>query len=117
MSESKQTLEDCYGADFWDMESGVLKEGFLLLTLNEKEYYFLERPVFCAVDDKFDLFIGWGETEWIEDQALDYALEITNKFILEAAKTSDDEAVRAGKRFRFMLEKAIEYKTCVLCYF
>ena len=55
-----------------------------------------------------------GETEWIEDQALDYALEITNKFILKAAKTSDDEAVRAGKRFRFMLEKAIEYKTCVL---
>ena len=49
--KAKQTLEDCYGADFWDMESGVLKEGFLLLTLNEKEYYFLERPVFCAVDD------------------------------------------------------------------
>ena len=31
------------------MESGVLKEGFLLLTLNEKEYYFLERPVFAPL--------------------------------------------------------------------
>lgn len=70
MPESKQTLEDCYGADFWDMESGVLKEGFLLLTLNEKEYYFLERPVFCAVDDKFDLFIGWGRLSGLKIRLL-----------------------------------------------
>ena len=75
---------------------------------------FWNAPFFAPLMINLIFLSDGGGTEWIEDQALDYALEITNKFILKAAKTSDDEAVRAGKRFRFMFEKAIEYKTCVL---
>ena len=74
----------------------------------------MEKYLFNFIDAECDLLINMYEEEWIEGANLAQTLKITDRMINNC---DNDELIELAKKFRTLVEKAIEYNTCVGCYF
>jgi hypothetical protein len=112
--KNDNALNDMAGYDFWDEDKGDVRDDFFYMKFHEDTYLLMEDYLFNFIDDECHLLINMYEEEWIDGENLPKALEITNRMINNC---DNEEFIKLATEFRGLIEKAIEYKTCVGCYF
>ena len=100
--------------NFWDESKNDVQDEFLFMKFHEDTYLLMEKYLFNSIDAECDLLINMYEEEWIEGDNLLKTLEITDRMI----NNCDSEKIaELAKEFRSLVESAIQYGTCVGCYF
>ncbi len=100
--------------DIWDDEKADVRDCYYFMKFHEDSYVLMEKYLFNFIDAECNLLINMYEEEWIEEDNLSKALEITERMM----NNSDDEKfLELAGEFLGLLKKALELKTCVGCYF
>lgn len=98
----------------WDDEKGDIRDSYWFMKFHEDAYLLMEKYLFHFIDAECNLLINMYEEEWIEGDNLPKTLQITDRMINNC---DNDEFIKMAKEFRNLVEKAIQYNTCVGCYF
>ena len=112
--KDENAVNDMADYSFWDDKKGDVRDCYWFMKFHEDIYLLMEKYLFNFIDAECNLLINMYEEEWIEGDNLSKTLEITDIMI----NNSDNEKfVDLAKEFRALVEKAIQYNTCVGCYF
>ncbi len=109
--EANDALSDY---DFYDREADKVKDGFLYMRFHEDEYCLLEEYLFNFIDAECDLLINMYEEEFADPEVLPSILEITERMI---NSSDNEEFIRLANEFKGLVEKAIQYNTCIGFFF
>lgn len=112
--KNENAVNDMAGYNFWDEAKNDVRDDFLFIKFHEDTYLLMEKYLFNFIDAECGLLINMYEEEWIEGENLHKTLEITDRMINNC---DNEELLELAKEFRTLVEKAIEYNTCVGCYF
>ncbi len=112
--KNEEAYNEMCNYSVWDDEKGDIKDCFFSMKFHEDAFYLMEEYLFNFIDAECNLLINMYEEEWIEDDNLPKALDITNRMI---NNSDNEEFIRLAEQFRNLIEKAIEHKTCVGCFF
>ena len=99
---------------FYDREADKVKDGFLYMRFHEDEYCLLEEYLFNFIDAECDLLINMYEEEFADPEVLPSILEITERMI---NSSDNEEFIRLANEFKGLVEKAIQYNTCIGFFF
>lgn len=98
----------------WDDDKGDVRDIYWFMKFHEDKFYLMEEYLFNFIDAECNLLINMYEEEWIEGENLQKTLEITDRMINNC---DNEEFLILAKKFRQLVEKAIEANTCVGCFF
>ena len=111
--KNDEGLDLLYDAHIYS-DCGKINEKLEYMQFNEKQFLLLEKYLFNFLCDSCDLIITMYEEEWVEGEKLIDVLSITN----QAINNSDNqEFIILAKRFRELVQMAIELKTSLVFYF
>lgn len=99
---------------FYDNEVDKVKDGFLYMRFHEDDYCLLEEYLFNFIDAECDLLINMYEEEFADPEVLPSVLEITERMI---NSSDNEEFIRLANEFKGLVEKAIQYNTCIGFFF
>ncbi len=112
--KNENAVNDMADYNFWDEAKNDVRDDYLFIKFHEDTYLLMEKYLFNFIDAECNLLINMYEEEWIEGENLQKTLQITDRMINNC---DNDEFIELAKEFRMLVEKAIEYNTCVGCYF
>jgi len=99
---------------FYDKEADKVKDGFLYMRFHEDKYCILEEYLFNFIDAECDLLINMYEEEFADPEVLPSILEITERMI---DSSDNEEFIRLANEFKVLVEKAIQFNTCIGFFF
>lgn len=99
---------------FYDNESDKVKDGFLYMRFHEDKYCLLEEYLFNFIDAECDLLINMYEEEFADPEVLPSILEITERMV---DSSDNEEFIGLANEFKGLVEKAIQFNTCVGFFF
>ena len=99
---------------FYDKDAGRVKDGFLYMRFHEDKYCLMEEYLFNFIDAECDLLINMYEEEFAEQEVLPSILEITERMI---DSSDNEEFIKLAKEFKDLVEKAIQFNTCIGFFF
>lgn len=99
---------------FYDNEADKVKDGFLYMRFHEDKYCLLEEYLFNFIDAECDLLINMYEEEFADPEVLPSILEITERMI---DSSDNEEFIGLANEFKKLVEKAIQYNTCIGFFF
>ena len=97
---------------FYDKEADKVKDGFLYMRFHE--YCILEEYLFNFIDAECDLLINMYEEEFADPEVLPSILEITERMI---DSSDNEEFISLANEFKVLVEKAIQFNTCIGFFF
>ena len=112
--KDKNAENDMADYNFWDESKNDVRDDFFYMKFHEDTFLLMEKYLFNFIDAECNLLINMYEEEWIEGDNLAKTIEITDRMINNC---DNDKFVELAKEFRTLVEKAIQYGTCVGCYF
>lgn len=110
-SEANNALSD-YA--FYDKDADKVKDGFLYMRFHEDKYCLMEEYLFNFIDAECDLLINMYEEEFADQEVLPSILEITDRMI---NSSDNEEFIKLASEFKELVEKAIEFNTCIGFFF
>ncbi len=99
---------------FYDKEADKVKDGFLYMRFHEDKYCLMEEYLFNFIDAECDLLINMYEEEFADQETLPSILEITERMI---NSSDNEEFIKLANEFKKLVEKAIQYNTCIGFFF
>ena len=99
---------------FYDKDADKVKEGFLYMRFHEDKYCLMEEYLFNFIDAECDLLINMYEEEFADQEVLPSILEITERMI---NSSDNEEFIKLANEFKGLVEKAIEFNTCIGFFF
>jgi len=99
---------------FYDKEADKVKDGFLYMKFHEDKYCLMEEYLFNFIDAECDLLINMYEEEFAEQEVLPSILEITDRMI---GSSDNEEFIKLANEFKSLVEKAIQFNTCIGFFF
>lgn len=99
---------------FYDKETDKVKDGFLYMKFHEDKYCLMEEYLFNFIDAECDLLINMYEEEFAEQEVLPSILEITDRMI---GSSDNEEFIKLANEFKSLVEKAIQFNTCIGFFF
>ena len=99
---------------FYDKEADKVKDGFLYMRFHEDKYCILEEYLFNFIDAECDLLINMYEEEFADPEVLPSILEITERMI---DSSDNEEFISLANEFKVLVEKAIQFNTCIGFFF
>ena len=99
---------------FYDKEADKVKEGFLYMRFHEDHYCLMEEYLFNFIDAECDLLINMYEEEFANQDVLPSILEITERMI---GSSDNEEFILLANEFKELVEKAIQFNTCIGFFF
>lgn len=112
--KNDNAVNDMADYNFLDKNKNDVRDDYLFMKFHEETFLLMEKYLFNFIDAECDLLINMYEEEWIEGDNLSKTLEITDRMINNC---DNDEFIELAKEFRVLVEKAVQYGTCVGCYF
>lgn len=99
---------------FYDKDADKVKDGFLYMRFHEDKYCLMEEYLFNFIDAECDLLINMYEEEFADQEVLPSILEITDRMI---NSSDNEEFIKLASEFKELVEKAIEFNTCIGFFF
>lgn len=99
---------------FYDKDADKVKDGFLYMRFHEDKYCLMEEYLFNFIDAECDLLINMYEEEFADQEVLPSILEITERMI---NSSDNEEFIKLANEFKGLVEKAIEFNTCIGFFF
>lgn len=99
---------------FYDKEADKVKDGFLYMRFHEDKYCLMEEYLFNFIDAECDLLINMYEEEFADQDTLPSILEITERMI---NSSDNSEFIKLANEFKVLVEKAIQFNTCIGFFF
>jgi hypothetical protein len=99
---------------FYDKESDRVKDGFLYMKFHEDKYCLMEEYLFNFIDAECDLMINMYEEEFADQEHLPSILEITERMI---DSSDNEEFIELANEFKGLVQKAIDFNTCIGFFF
>lgn len=99
---------------FYDKNADKVKDGFLYMRFHEDKYCLMEEYLFNFIDAECDLLINMYEEEFADQEVLPSILEITERMI---NSSDNEEFIKLANEFKGLVEKAIEFNTCIGFFF
>ena len=99
---------------FYDKDADKVKDGFLYMRFHEDTYCLMEEYLFNFIDAECDLLINMYEEEFADQEVLPSILEITERMV---NSSDNEEFIKLANEFKGLVEKAIEFHTCIGFFF
>jgi hypothetical protein len=99
---------------FYDKELDRVKDGFLYMQFHEDKYCLMEEYLFNFIDAECDLMINMYEEEFADQEHLPSILEITERMI---DSSDNEEFIELANEFKGLVQKAIDFNTCIGFFF
>ena len=99
---------------FYDKETDKVKDGCVYMQFHEDKYCRMEEYLFNFIDAECDQLINMYEEEFAEQEVLPSILEITDRMI---GSSDNEEFIKLANEFKSLVEKAIQFNTCIGFFF